>query len=805
MELADVSAGGDVVVDQRSVHVQLQRRPAPPSRAVRLAPRPARLVGREELLTVMEERLTSPGPRPRLLALHGLGGVGKTSLALEYAHRHESEYGLIWQLPAEDPTVLSASCGRLARLLGARDLVDSADPVDQVHAALAVRTDRWLLLFDNVTDADALRELVPPAGDGHVLITSRSAHWPDNLDLSVPLLDPEVAARYLMTRTGDEDQDAAAELAGELGALPLALEQAASYIRENSETLHQYLAEFREHRPELLARGESWGHTSPVASTWELSFQRLQDSAPAAITLLRLLACCAPEAIPIKVLVATRDEVPAIDDAEVSALVASLLHDPFAVTDAMRSLRRYSLISSPTRGTVAVHRLVQAVTLDRLPATRARAWREATAMLVEIALPDEPHRPQTWPTYAALVPHARAVLAPGRPGARSLVAYLGASGDYQTARIVQQEVHADALRQLGPEHPETLAARAVLATWTGMAGNPGAAREVLAELAPVYERALGSEDPRTLTVAAQLADWTGQSGDWPRARDLCAALLPVLRRVLGEEHPDTLTVWADLGFWTGQAGNAAAACAHYAELLPIRERVLGPEHPDVLSARDQYARWIGQTGDAAGARDLCLDILVGHERFYGAEHHSTLWARSTLAWWTGMAGDAEGARDRYTGLLEVRERVSGPEHPATLNARGNLAWWMAQAGDAAGARDQFAALLPVHLRILGPDHPETLLDRKNLAHYTGEAGDPAGARDQFGPLAAAFERALGPEHGETLDVQAKLVEWTARAAGRRGRPSARGRGAGPERSSGTTFDVPDTEANSSFFGRPGSG
>ncbi|MFE5082831.1 FxSxx-COOH system tetratricopeptide repeat protein [Streptomyces mirabilis] len=771
VDLTAVSAGRDLRIDQRTVHqlievgtLQPERRP-PPTRPVRLAPRPPRLAGREGLLAVIRDRLTSLGPSPRLLALHGLGGVGKTSVAVEYAHRHQDDYGLIWQLAAEDTTTLSASYGELATLLGARDLVDSADPVAQVHAALAARADRWLLLLDNVADAAAVRDLLPPAGDGHVLLTTRSAHWPDTLDLEVPVLDREVAAEYLMASAAEGDAQSAATLASELGSLPLALDQAASYLRATGRKLHEYLELLREHRAELLGRGLPWGYSAPVLSTWDLSLQRLQTSDPAAITLLWLLACCAPEAIPYRLLLPPANEPPVFEDAGIGPLVEPLLQDVFAVEDAIIGLRRFSLVGPPSEGAVSMHRLVQAVTLDRLRSEHRGAWRRAVATLVEAAMPDDPYRPETWTVYATLFPHARATLRPDRPSVLKLVDYLGASGDYRTAQTVQEEVYTANVERLGAEHPDALRAHAALAKWTGMAGDPATARDMLTLLLPVCDRVWGSDTAETLSVAAHLADWTGQAGDWARARDICAVVLPRRRSVSGDEHPDTLWVWAELGFWTGQAGDAASARVHYDEFLPIMERVLGAEHPDVLSSRDQYVRWVGETGDPAAARDVCASLLALHERISGAEHHGTLWIRASHAWWMGKAGDPAAARDHLAQLLSIREHVSGPEHPATLVVRGNLAYWTAHAGDPASARDQFAALLPIRQRILGPEHPETLLVQSNLIHWAGEAGDPAGARDQFTVMLASCERTLGPKHWVTLNVRDKLAMWTARCGG----------------------------------------
>jgi hypothetical protein len=651
---------------------------------LRVAPRPVFLAGREGLLAELDARLAGDGSRgPRVAVLCGLGGAGKTSVAIEYAHRHLDEVEVCWQFAAEDPALLAAELGVLAAQLGAREAAAARDPVVAVHGVLARAGAGWLVVFDNAPDRASVAPFVPPAGPGRVLITTQSQIWPPGQAIEVPVLDVEVAADFLVSRTGDADRVAARELAGQLGGLPLALEQTAAYMQATGTTLARYLLLFRDRQADLLARGDVAGHPD-VAATLGLALSRLAGEAPAAAGLVRLLAFLAPEPVPLAVLLAGVGAAGRFS-AEVAAEIGGLLGDEVAAGDAIGALRRYSLASPAGDGLVLVHRLVQAITRAQLPADEVHGWEQAAAALVEAAVPADPRLPAAWPVCAVLLPHARAVLDLTSRGIGGIAQYLGWSGSYPAARDLCQLI-ADA--------------------YTG-------------------RDAYGPECRDTLTARNQLAIWTGWAGDAAGARDQLAALLPVRERVLGAEHRETLTTRAHLAYFIGDAGDAAGARDQYAALLPVRERVQGAGHPDTLTSRANLARWTGRAGDAAGARDQYAALLPVRERAEGAEHPDTLIDRHNLAYWTGLAGDAAGARDQLAALLPVRERVLGAGHPDTLSTRANLARWTGLAGDAAGARDQLAALLPVRERVQGPEHPDTLTTRADLAHWTGQAENDA--------------------------------------------------------------------------------
>jgi hypothetical protein len=422
----------------------------------------------------LEARLAGAGESgPRTAVLCGLGGAGKTSAALAYAHRHLAEVRAAWQLAAENPTVLEAGFGELAAQLGARDVLDTRNPVASVHGILASFPGEWLMIFDNVPERESVQAFLPPAGRGRVLITSQSAQWPASQRLEVNVLPAETAAAFLVSRTGDPDQKAAAELADELGGLPLALEQAAAFMQATGDGLAAYLELFRQRRPDMLTRGEAAGYSKTVATTWALAFGQLGQATTSAAGLLRLLAFCAPEAVPLRLLLRVRPGVSGHLGPEVAPVLAPLLEDPLAVRDAVVALRRYSLVTPAGDGSVSVHRLVQAVTADQMAAEAAAQWQEAAAAVIEAAIPSDVDLPAAWPACAALLPHARAALSDHSAGMARISNYLGERGDYAAARDLLEEVSTRSPQTLqGPGVlPEHQSSRAWRPSWRGGAGR----------------------------------------------------------------------------------------------------------------------------------------------------------------------------------------------------------------------------------------------------------------------------------------------------------------------------------------------
>jgi len=260
-------------------------------------------VGRDDLLHRIRETLTSK-KAAALTAIHGLGGVGKTQLASEYAYRHAADYQLVWWIRSEEPATLSSDYALLAEALDLPQKQEREQPV----IVAAVRgwlnhNSGWLVIFDNARHAQDVREYLPQNRAGHVLITSRDPNWGSVAKpFEVEVLSREDSVKFLLERTGQNDESAARKLAEELGDLPLALEQAGAYVETNGKPLAEYLSLFQKRRAELLRRGQPAGYPDTVATTWEISFREVEQQSPAAAGLLNLCAFLAPDDIPLSIL-----------------------------------------------------------------------------------------------------------------------------------------------------------------------------------------------------------------------------------------------------------------------------------------------------------------------------------------------------------------------------------------------------------------------------------------------------------------------------------------------------------------------
>ena len=333
--------------------------------------------GREALLETLYRKLTTEHTTTLTQAITGLGGIGKTQTAIEYAYRHREDYRIIWWLRAEELTTLAADYAQLAIQLNLpeHEATEQAIQIQAVRNWLERHTG-WLLIFDNAEERHDIRPYVPRIGQGQVLITSRNPIW-DGLGTTLPVevMQSEEALAFLAKRTDDPDPQAAATLAKTLGYLPLALEQAAAYIRETSSSLDHYQTLFQKHHAQLLQHGHlSTEYPDTVATTWEISFQKVQKNSPDAADFLNLCAFIIPEMIVL-------DMIASWANYYLPKRLAKTVTDPLALDELVSTLLHYSLVQRKGN-TLIIHRLVQRVLKDQLDPTAQRHWRKCAVQIM---------------------------------------------------------------------------------------------------------------------------------------------------------------------------------------------------------------------------------------------------------------------------------------------------------------------------------------------------------------------------------------------------------------------------------------
>jgi hypothetical protein len=487
------------------------------------------------MLTELRRRLRAGEGTLTVQALYGLGGVGKTQLALEYAHRFATDHDLVWWIDAEQPVLIPEQLAALAARLDLAPGPTVADTVERLLAELRGRG-RWLLIFDNAERPADIADY-RPGGLGHVLITSRSPGWGAlGGRLEIDVLTRAETIALLRARIPALDEELADKLAAELGDLPLAAAQAAGYLEQTELPAVDYLRRFRTRRATLLARGEVPCYHGRIDTAWALSLERLGCEDPAAVELLELAAFLAPEPIPLS-LVGEHAEL--LDEP-----LRSTAADLDALADTVGALVGYSLARRHP-DSFQVHRLVQSVIRHRLPPDRQQTTADQVLALLAAACPGDPEDPASWAGYAELAPHVLTTsplgdhLSANRQLVLDTSRYLESRGDSHGSRAVAEPVLDRWRHLLGPDHSDTLAAASVLTYALSSLGEAERARALGQDTLQRCRQLHGPDHPTCLDAAAAFTIALVVLDEPAAARAVGQETLPRCRQLFGPDHPLT--------------------------------------------------------------------------------------------------------------------------------------------------------------------------------------------------------------------------------------------------------------------------
>jgi tetratricopeptide (TPR) repeat protein len=678
--------------------------------------------GREDLLRSLHEALTSGKSAALTQVIHGLGGVGKTQTAIEYAYRHQNEYNLIWWIRSEEPATLAADYAALAEplQLQERDAQDQTSITKAVHRALAQRSG-WLLIFDNAESPEQIEPYL--SGTGHVLVTSRNPAFGGVAHpLQVEEMRPNEAVELLLKRAARDqnattaDREAAAELAQELGCLPLALNQAAAYVDATAADFASYLRLFRTQQKERLKDGRNLGRDErTIDGTWELAIKMLEKLSPAAAQLMNVCAFLAPDDIPRDILQAGKQYLPE----PLSQAVADESH----WNDAMQALRRYSLAERSAE-VISVHRLVQAVVRARLNQAAEKEWAVAAVSVVNDAFPFKEEDLQTWTPSARLLPHA---LASSAYGEQLQVAveqrgrllnnvglYLRERAEFKAAKEALERSLAAGETAYGPNHSVVATRLSNLGLVLDGMGDYYGARAHHERALKIHEATLDPNDPRIAVIASNLGTVLRSLGDFSGARAHLERALRISEAAFGPDHPQVGTSLNNLGLVLEDSGDLERAQGYFERALKIAEATYGPDHPHVSIRLNNLGLLLLRLNDFSGGRALLERAVKIDEASYGTSHPQVARRLHSLGLALKRLGDLEGARAHYERALQIDETAFGPSHPDVAVDLNNLGRVLQDLGDSSIARVYYERARKIVEQTQGPDHPNSKTVRENI-------------------------------------------------------------------------------------------
>lgn len=775
--------------------------------------------GRGQPLAELREQLRGGPPvvGTRPITLFGLGGVGKTQVALEYVHRFMADYDLVWWISAEHGDAITAALAELGARIGAPGGEDMTLVSQETVRMLAeeVPPKRWILIFDN---ADNPEEVTPffPQGGGDILVTSRNQAWGQRgPSLFIDVFPRRESVEHLSLRAPGLSAEEADSVAVAVGDLPLAVEQAAAWLAEAAPPIEEYLRQLNEQTTGVLDLSQPADYPATVAATWNISIAQLWECSPASVRLLQLCAFMAPEPISSRLLYSREmlEELKKVDPS---------LQEGLMLGRVIREIGRFALAKIDQASTsIQVHRLVQAVIRSQLTEEERQHARHVVHTILAGARPpgDEPiDATETWPRFAIIWPHLNACELrdchepePRRllidrvrylwkrgdfPGARKLAEDLGkhwhqtlgeddlqymylrgqlanvfrSQGRYAEAREVDADVLTRQQRVLGPTHPHAFVTTSSLASDLAALGEYTEAVKLAREAHQGFRRIFDESHGRTLNAANNLALTLRMIGRYDEARDIDQDTYARRREVLGHEHPYTLLSAQGLGRDLREVGCYTDSVAVLTEAYAVHKRVLGDDFPATLNCAKSLAVSLRRVGRSEEAHRLTLATLSRYQTQYTRDKYPDpipdhLACELNLAADLYTADEPDRARETVDRVLEHYVQVAGENHPYTQAARNNLGIYIWACGDAEESEAVFQLVTERMAATLGPEHPHTLFARANHSNVLAEQGREAEAWALEEPTRDSLKAVLGPQHPETLAVISNSA-LTLRALGR---------------------------------------
>jgi len=630
----------------------------------------------DDRTTIRRAALTQPR------AIQGLGGIGKTQIAIEYAYRSRelNRYTHIIWINAASEETLPTSFAELAELIPA---FPSKGETDQRKLVAAIKhwleqcQEHWLLIFDNADEVALVREYLPQQGIGSILLTTR-AHAVGSLATSVEVetMDFLEGTQLLLRRAqqfahvSEEEINRAGNIVVALDHFPLALDQAGAYLEETGCSFETYLYLYQTSRQALLAqRGmPATDYPHSVATTWLLSFHKMQQANPAAAELLQLCSFLAPDSIP--------EELIKEGAAYWPSLLQKAAADSFAFQQMIADLLKFSLVKRLAEERIlSIHRLVQAVQRDQMDGETQHYWAERVVRAVNEVFPDHPDDMVHWPqclryleqtqTCYLLIEHYGLTFVEAARVLSRAGLYLVGHALYSLAEPLHRRALAICEQQLGATHPDTAQSYDMLGHLYRLQGKYQEAEPLLRRGLTIREQALGPTHPDTARSLSNVGHLYVEQGKFGEAESLFQRALAIRKQALGLIHPDTAQSFHLLGRVYNEQGRYSKVEPLFQQSRTIHEQTLGPTHPDTLLDVLGLGWLYSKQGRYQEAESLFQQVVAIREQVLGPTHPDTAEGYDALGWLYWSQGKYKEAEPLYQQALVIREQALEPTHPDT--------------------------------------------------------------------------------------------------------------------------------------------
>jgi tetratricopeptide (TPR) repeat protein/transcriptional regulator with XRE-family HTH domain len=690
--------------------------------------------GREEILSHLSLALRSgkTAALTQTQAISGLGGIGKTQIAVEYVYRHRNDYQAIFWTTASTREALRTDFAALATLLKLPEqhAQDQDVVVRAVKRWLSVHT-RWLLVLDNVDDLQMIVDFLPMPAVGDILLTTRlQALGTIAQNIEVKKMELEEGVRFLLHRSkisvsgtslaslAQENYQQAIDIFTPLDGLPLALDQAGAYIEETRCGLAQYLDLYRTRRNELLLRRGNFptDHPESVAATWSLSFQQLKQESAAAAELLYLFAFLNPEAIP--------EEIITLGAIELSRALAETARDPLRFGKVIESLLRYSLVQrTPEAKFLSIHRLVQAVLKDGMERELQSYWAERAIRAINRAFPEV--EMATWELCQRCLPHVQVC----------------------EAYIEEYSLVFPEAARLFSEAAAYLVARA----------RYEQAEMLLLRALRIHRQLLEATHPLIAQTLNDLGFLYLNQSKYAQAEILLQEALTIRRQVRGNEHLEVAQTLHNLASLYRTQGFYLEAEPFYLQALYIRETISGVDLSLVAESYYGLARLYFLQEKYAQAEKLCQQALHMQEQRFGNNHPLIASSLNMLARIYQGQQKLKQAKEMNLRALRIHESIPGADHPRVAIILNSLVELYHAEGLYREAEPLIARSLKIHEQALGPEHPYMAYSLNNLADNFFLQGEYAQAEFYYNQALAIRKQKLGLYHPHTVSIYLKLA------------------------------------------------